>query len=204
MIQFLDLLLAGGILIYPLFLCAFMGTLIIFKKLVYWSKLTATFNSSEVETTYTYFAHKQFEEAKHVFENSKDPSLICLRHCIASKGRIQAQVLQSLAQQRLEYAKKYMRGLETVISVSPLLGILGTVIGIISSISVFSSNDAGLNSLDSQVMTAGLSKALITTALGLTISITGLVFYNLFNGKLDALKAKFERDLSAFESLTVK
>lgn len=189
----------GGVLIYPLLFCGALGFLVCLERLFFWIKAVSKFNTEEVEQVYTFLVHKQYEDAKAILESSDDPSLICLKHCISSKGRIHGPILQSLAQQKLDQSKKHLKALETIINVSPLLGILGTVIGIIGSVS--SLNTKATETFDSQVMISGLSQALLTTALGLIISISGLVAYGYFTSQLDRLKAKLERDLSAFESL---
>ncbi len=189
----------GGVLIYPLLFCGALGFLICLERLFFWLKAISKFNTEDVEQVYTFLVHKQYEDAKSILESSDDPSLICLLHCISSKGRIHGPILQSLAQQKIDQSKKHLKALETIINVSPLLGILGTVIGIIESVT--SLNTEASQAFDSQVMISGLSQALLTTALGLIISISCLVAYGYFTSQLDRLKAKLERDLSAFESL---
>ncbi len=199
MSDLLDIIYSGGLLVFPLIFCAFVGSVLSFERMVFWLKTTATYSTKDVEHIYTLLTHKQFDDVKELLEKSKDPSLFCLKHCLASKGRIHPQILQSLAQQRLDQARKSMGALETIITVSPLLGILGTVVGIITSVTSLDLNQT--QAFDSQVMIAGLSQALVTTALGLIISIVGLVIYGQFQTRLENLKSKFERDLSAFESL---
>lgn len=194
-----SLLASGGILVFPLILCALVGFVIIIERLYFWLKTISSYSTYEVEQVYTLMVHKQYDDAKEILESSNDPSLMCLRHCLASKGRIHSQILQSLAQQKLERAKKAMNALEAVISISPLIGILGTVFGIITSSSGLNMNTA--EAFDSQVLIAGLSEALVTTALGLIITILCLIAFSFFTSRIENLKAKLERDLSAFESL---
>ncbi|MCO5113236.1 MAG: MotA/TolQ/ExbB proton channel family protein [Bdellovibrionaceae bacterium] len=198
--EVLGFFIAGGILMWPLTLVFVIGVFVIIERSAYWKKLKSTYSTQDVELVYTYLTHKQHDLAKEVYSSSDDPSLKCLRHCLASKGRIHTQILQSLGQQLLDQSKKNFRLLETLITVSPLLGILGTVVGIILSIGSLSSQpDAAVP--DSQLMMAGLSQALITTAVGLVLSITFLLFYNHYISAYEKLKSKLERDLSALESL---
>lgn len=194
----LNLLFEGGPLVVPLFFISVLGLAVVLERLVYWNKLTQNYSSLDVEKTYTFLVHKQYDYAKEIFESSEDPSLLCLKHCFASKGKIHPQILKSLGYQFLDRSKKNLRLLETVITISPLIGILGTVFGIIVSIkSLGTMSDLS----DPKIMISGLSQALVTTALGLLISIVFFVFYNHFLSRHEALKAKLERDLSAFESL---
>lgn len=194
--QIIDILLEGGFIVWPLLLVMLTGFVIVIERFIFWKKISSTYSTESVEMVYTYLAHKQHDLAKEIYLSSEDPSLLCLKHCLASKGKIHPQILQSLGQQFLDKCKKYMRLLETVISVSPLLGILGTIVGII-----FSFKGLGANLNDTQTMMAGLAQALITTALGLVIAIVYLIFYNQFLHSYEKLKSKLERDLSAFESL---
>ncbi len=74
-----------------------------------------------------------------------------------------------------------MTVLDTMITVAPLLGILGTVIGIISSFKILGT--AGI--ADPKLVTAGIAQALITTATGLTISIVTVFPYNYFKSRIE-------------------
>lgn len=191
---------AGGLLMGPLTLVFIIGIFVILERFAYWSQIRKTYSTHDVELVYTYLSHKQHDLAKEVYVTSEDPSLKCLRHCFASKGRVHPQILHSLGQQLLDQSKKNLRLLETLISISPLLGILGTVVGIIVSLgSIMSDPQSGPP--DSQVMMGGLAQALITTAVGLLISIVFMLFYNHYINAYEKLKSKLERDLSAFESL---
>lgn len=194
------LFIEGGLLMWPLLLVTIVGIFLVCERLIYWKKLKQNFSTENVEKVYTYLSHRQSELAKELYLTSLDPSLICVKHCFASKGRLHPQVLKSLGQQLLDRSKKNLRLLETLITVSPLLGILGTVVGIIISVKELSSAENPALA-DPQIMMSGLSQALITTALGLLISIIFLIFYNHFVSAYENLKAKLERDLSAFESL---
>lgn len=196
----LGFFIAGGPLMWPLTLVLFVGVIIVTERFIYWIQLRNTYSTEDVERVYTYLTHKQHDLAKEIYTTSEDPSLKCLRHCFASKGKIHPQILQSLGQQLLDHSKKNLRLLETLISVSPLLGILGTVVGIIISMGNIGTSDPATIP-ESHLMMAGLSQALITSALGLVISISFLLFYNHYISAYERLKAKLERDLSAFESL---
>ncbi|MCL4151004.1 UNVERIFIED_CONTAM: hypothetical protein GTU68_023240 [Idotea baltica] len=96
-------------------------------------------------------------------------------------------------QVELNYASgrvfRNLRGIETIVAIAPLLGILGTVLGIIKS---FSALDLGRLSNPAAVG-AGLAEALITTAAGLIVAVPSLVIYNL-------LRSIGERHLSKIEA----
>lgn len=100
-----------------------------------------------------------------------------MKECIEESGR---QVVHEL--------EKYLNTLGTIASITPLLGLLGTVIGMIKVFAAIMANGVG----DPTVLAGGISQALITTATGLTIAIPTLMFYRYFRGRVDELVINME------------
>jgi biopolymer transport protein ExbB len=88
--------------------------------------------------------------------------------------------LESAAQAELPLLKRFNTVFETVISVAPLLGLLGTILGLIASFSSLRLGDLG--GTNSANVSAGVGEALISTATGLVVAIFTLLFANLFRG----------------------
>lgn len=88
--------------------------------------------------------------------------------------------LESAAQAEIPLLKRFNTVFETVISVAPLLGLLGTVLGLINSFASLRVGD--LSSTQTTGVTAGISEALISTASGLVVAIFTLLFANMFRG----------------------
>ncbi|HEY9640296.1 MAG TPA: MotA/TolQ/ExbB proton channel family protein [Coleofasciculaceae cyanobacterium] len=88
--------------------------------------------------------------------------------------------LESAAQAELPLLKRFNTVFDTVISVSPLLGLLGTILGLIASFASLKLGDIGGSSTTN--VTAGISEALISTASGLVVAIFTLLFANVFRG----------------------
>ena len=91
--------------------------------------------------------------------------------------------------------RRYMSILDTMITVAPLLGILGTVIGIINSFEMIGT--AGIE--DPRTVTAGIAQALITTAAGLSIAIIAVFPYNYFNSRVDNAARTIEKYATSLE-----
>lgn len=90
---------------------------------------------------------------------------------------------------------KYEKGLSTVriiASIAPLLGLLGTVVGVLSAFEAISKQGLG----DPSVFAGGISLALITTVGGLIVAIPHYIGYNYLIGMLDKLEAKFNTQMS--------
>lgn len=88
--------------------------------------------------------------------------------------------LESAAQAELPVLKRFNTVFETVIGIAPLLGLLGTILGLIGTFASLRIGDVGGSNTTG--VTAGISEALISTASGLTVAIFTLLFANLFRG----------------------
>lgn len=192
-----DFIQAGGPLMFPLIACSVIGLAIVLERIFYWFSFRSSFNPDLVESVYQHLSHNRTSEALKSIGASKDPSLICVKKCIEAHQVIKPLTLESLASQSLKPTRRFERALETIITIAPLLGILGTVLGIILSFQNTAPDGLG----NPSAMMAGLSQALITTALGLGISIVLLVFHNSFVKLSDTTREKLEEELSLFEEL---
>ena len=85
---------------------------------------------------------------------------------------------------------RFLTTLGTIASITPLLGLLGTVIGMIKVFTVITTMGLG----DPGILAEGISVALITTASGLTVAIPSLMFYRYFQGKIDELVITMEQE----------
>ena len=95
---------------------------------------------------------------------------------------------------------KYSNLFSTIITVSPLLGLLGTVLGLIDSFAFIKLGEAGTNA---QEVTGGISEALISTATGLIVAIITLIFSNYFNSLWKKQNAILNQYCGKFEMLYV-
>ena len=86
--------------------------------------------------------------------------------------------------------QKFLNTLGTIAAVSPLLGLLGTVLGMIKVFSVITNVGVG----NPGELAGGISQALITTAAGIAVAIPSLIFYRYFRGKVDALVVEMEQE----------
>ncbi len=88
--------------------------------------------------------------------------------------------LESATQAELPLLKKFNTVFETIVAVAPLLGLLGTILGLIRSFA--SLNVGGLGGVNTGLVTGGISEALVSTAAGMIVAIFTLLFANLFRG----------------------
>jgi len=86
--------------------------------------------------------------------------------------------------------ERYLNTLGTIAAVSPLLGLLGTVMGMIKVFAEIMAQGTG----NASALAGGISQALITTAAGLTVAIPALVMHRYFTGKIDAIVVELEQE----------
>jgi biopolymer transport protein ExbB len=96
---------------------------------------------------------------------------------------VMKEAIEEVGRQVVHDLERYLNTLGTIASISPLLGLLGTVIGMIKVFSVIVTAGVG----DPGVLAGGISEALITTATGLSVAIPSLMFHRYFSGLIDRL-----------------
>ncbi len=149
----------------------------------------------------------RIDEAAASCERSDGPvAAVILRglqrlRAMQAKGKPQPEIEAGVAKAMEEYAPKALGGLEKrlgtmvlIASISPLIGMTGTVTGMINSFSVM----AEAAGLDPGAVAGGISEALITTAAGLIIAIPGVVAYNMFQKKVEEWNVQLETSIADF------
>jgi biopolymer transport protein ExbB len=105
------------------------------------------------------------------------------------------RAMEAEADLTVQRMQRFMPVLDTMITVAPLLGILGTVIGIIDSFQMLGTSTIG----DPKLVTGGIAQALITTAAGLGISIVAVIPYNYFNSRINQAMHVMEKYATSLE-----
>ena len=111
----------------------------------------------------------------------------------AKRGRdIMKEAMEEAAAQVMHEMERYLTALGTIASISPLLGLLGTVVGMIKVFTALMSEGAG----NASVLAGGISQALITTAAGISVAIPALIFHRFFLRRVDELLVVLEQEAS--------
>ena len=103
---------------------------------------------------------------------------------------VMKESIEEIGRHEVHELERYLNSLGTVAAITPLLGLLGTVIGMIKVFSVITQEGVG----NPTVLSGGISEALITTAAGLSVAIPSLMFYRYFRGKVEELVVFMEQE----------
>jgi biopolymer transport protein ExbB len=171
----------GGTVMWLLLACSGVGFALVFERAFFWVLERRRVDLDELEGFFGRIHRGDREEASELASDADTEILHELNQAWDEGGAHSLIEAFDLAINRIEdRAHRYLYGLKTIVSVSPLLGILGTVLGIIQSFDVLGSAGAVANP---QAVGAGLAEALITTAFGLMIAVPGLIAHNYFKAK---------------------
>ena len=188
----LELIKAGGLIMWPILLCSVIALAIVAER--FWSLQVKRVTPKNLVAQVWQWDKVGELNKKRLLELrqgsplgrilvaglvNRNHSRLVMKESIEEVGRHVAHELE-----------RFLNTLGTIASVTPLLGLLGTVIGMIKVFAVITTQGVG----DPGVLAEGISQALITTAAGLTVAIPSLMFFRYFRGKVDELVMTMEQE----------
>ena len=191
----IDLFVKGGPIMYPLLICSIIALTVIIERAIFWIGEDHRRNQALVNDVLSLAEMGDWEAVRARIGDSKDFIVRILVAGILHREFSMSKAMETAASDEIDRMGQYLPILDTIITVSPLLGIFGTVIGIILSFEMLGS--AGIE--EPQAVTAGIAQALITTASGLGIAILSLFPYNYFNSRMEKATATIEKYATSLE-----
>lgn len=192
----LDLFLRGGPVMWPLLLALLAALVVIVERSLWWWNLRRSRQSTALQQCFEAIAAGKFERAAQITSAARDPFLATVHEGLSNAHSSLLGAMQLRATDALDQAERLHWVLGTLITLAPLLGLLGTVTGIMHSF-----NFVGDEQLAPTKVSGGIAEALIATAGGLGIAILALVPYNYFNRCLSRLRSRLERTINHVELL---
>lgn len=172
----------GGFVMWPLLMCSIASLSCILERLFYWSVID-WHNKNTLEIIFEKLKKYPHDLIKFLKKNNSYPLARILIKANDYKNQDPESFHLALTygiQSSIKDIKKFDNLFSTVITVSPLLGLLGTILGLIKSFSLLDLVKGDINSIG---VTGGISEALVSTAVGLIVAIFTLLFANYFKSK---------------------
>jgi biopolymer transport protein ExbB len=191
----LHIFISGGPVMYPLLACSIIVMTVIIERIIFWIGMDKKRNKALVDEVLDLCRTGSWETIRVNTKGSKDYIIRILISGILHRDFSMAKAMESAAAEEINRMQKYMAVIDTMITVAPLLGIFGTVIGIILSFEVMGSS--GIE--HPHAVTAGIAQALITTAAGLGIAILSVFPYNYFNSRIEKAALDIEKYATSLE-----
>lgn len=184
---------------WPLLVCSMVTVAVVIERAIFWMKEILTKDQKQINRTFELTEAGDFETVIKEAENTKCMTCRILTTGLAHRNYGLVENLEAAADIEIAAMKRGLSILDTIITLAPLVGILGTVGGIISSFDLLGA--AGIE--DPKAVTGGIAQALITTAAGLTVAIITLLPHNAFVRKVEKLTHFLEK-MCSYYTVTVQ
>lgn len=181
----------GGFIMYPLLLCSILGLAIVIERAIALQRRKVIVPEI-VNVLDNIKGPDDVGLALSICERHEGPFASIIRTGLESRHLPKDEIKEVLNDQGRQEVRNLERGmviLETIAGIAPLLGLLGTVIGILKVFNVISEVGVG----QATALSGGISEALITTIVGLSIGIPAVVVYNYFTNKAEDLILEIEK-----------
>lgn len=188
--------LEGGWVMWPILATFFLALCVILDRMVWWLRLQSTLQTAKQEQARTAIGTGDFSGAWRLTQNTADPYLKNLAEGITHARTSMLAAMQLDATHLIEKSEARMWVISTLITLAPLLGLFGTVVGIMGSFSF-----VGDEQLAATKVSGGIAEALIATACGIAIAILCLLPYNFFRKRVAILRGSLERWINHTELL---
>ena len=186
--ELFELFIKGGYVMYPLLLCSFIAVIIFVERLRFYRSMLDDVNALR-ETIIPLVQQSNWKGLQALKETSKGMAT----HVIAEAARggnnkeQQEKLLEAAAISESAKLRQYLNYIESIVTMAPLLGLLGTVTGMIGSFSVLSISEG-----QPFAITGGVGEALIATATGLIVAIIALILHTYLVQQQDILISQIE------------
>ena len=193
----INYLTAGGWFMLPLLICSVLLISIVIERIWFLQKrlvspegLLRTFINHSKDQSIT------IQQQDSYVESSSLGELLVTAYRFKDKPRniVEDKVVEASSNVRMKLERN-LNMLGIIASISPLLGLLGTVVGMIT---VFANINLVDGSSNSDLLASGISEALITTAFGLLVAVPGLIFYKYFSARVNLHMLNMQNELSKF------
>jgi len=194
-----DWLHAGGPVMYILLACSVVSVTITIERLIFFARDRARRSEKQIEQLVRLLSEGNLVKAGELAKQSRDPVVRIARFALAHPEESAEAALKIGAGPEIRRLRKFLRIHDTIITFAPLLGILGTVLGIIVTFDVIGASGGGGDVNNPIEVTGGIAQALLTTAAGLVVAILSLLPYNYFSARVEDRVVEMEAHLTSIE-----
>ena len=180
---------AGGFIMWPMLLAAVVTVAVVAERVLWWSRESVRRDRARLEQIFTALEAGDITRATSLAKDSVDPVVRMIWHGLNHHHASLQGALQVAAGAELQRAGRFLVTLDTLVTLAPLLGLLGTVAGIFRTFVALGGQV--LESAMGQI-TGGIGEALIATMCGLAIAIVALIPFNYFNQRVARLQFELE------------
>ncbi len=190
-----QIFLKGGPLMWPILFCSILALAIIIERIWYLWRIqidTHQFLNRILER----MKRHQIKEALEICEKKQNPISRILKAGILKYDRGRQQIKEAIEDAVLyeePHLERNMTALATIAHISPLLGLLGTVVGMVRCFQIIQTKSTALQVVSPGDLAGGIWEALLTTVAGLVVAIPAFVVYNYLVSRINSFILEMER-----------
>ncbi len=197
MVEILDVLMRGGWMMIPIILCSIVALTVTIERT--WAFRALGLGRS-ANRMIKLAEQGKFSDALTFAEQKSSPTLNVLAAGIVHRTDQPAITMEAAGIREISLLKRGLSILDTIITLGPLLGLLGTIIGMIGSFGIMSESGLG----NPHAVTGGVAEALICTAAGIFVAVVTLIPYNYFLSRVEQETEQIEQYATVLQSILTK
>jgi biopolymer transport protein ExbB len=187
----------GGVLVIPIFLCSVVALAIFCERLIRFALMRSR-GAGLAEKVADLLKKGDDKKAIDLANESRSPMGRILVQAMAARDgdrEILETVIVNATDEEVRYLSAYTQALATIGNIAPILGLLGTVIGMIKAFMVIQQMGGKVNA---SVLAGGIWEAMLTTALGLAVALPTMVAHSYLISKIDTYEARLQKGSVTF------
>jgi biopolymer transport protein ExbB len=177
----------GGPIMWPILIVSIIGLTVVIERILWWTGRWFRRDPKRIEKVFTAIENHDVPEASRLSRGSRDPVLRMMWNGLNHQHASLQGALQVAAGIEIKRAGRFLVVMDTLVTLAPLLGLLGTITGLIRSFSFLGNEELAV-----QAVTGGIAEALIATACGLGIAIFALIPFNFFTSRVSNLEFELQ------------
>ena len=184
---FVDNFRKGGPIMWPILMVSLTALAVVLERIFWWLGRWMRRDPKRIEKVFTAIEVGDVAEASKLSRDSRDPVLRMMWNGLNHQHASLQGALQVAAGIEIKRAGRFLVVMDTLVTLAPLLGLLGTITGLMKSFSFLGNEELAV-----QAVTGGIAEALIATACGLAIAIFSLVPFNFFTSRVSNLEFELQ------------
>ena len=184
---FIDKFNQGGPVMWPILIVSIVGLTVVIERVFWWTGRWFRRDPKRIEKVFTAIEVGDVAEASRLSRDSRDPVLRMMWNGLNHQHASLQGALQVAAGIEIKRAGRFLVVMDTLVTLAPLLGLLGTVTGLIKAFGALGNEEIAV-----VAVTGGIAEALIATACGLGIAIFSLIPFNFFTSRVSNLEFELQ------------
>ncbi|HEV2840718.1 MAG TPA: MotA/TolQ/ExbB proton channel family protein [Chthoniobacterales bacterium] len=185
--KLVDNFIKGGPIMWPILLVSITAIAVVLERVFWWLFRWMRRDPKRIEKVFTAIESGDIAEASRLSRGSRDPVLRMIWNGLNHQHASLQGALQVAAGIEIKRAGRFLVVMDTLVTLAPLLGLLGTITGLMKSFSFLGNEELAV-----QAVTGGIAEALIATAAGLGIAIFALIPFNFFTSRVSNLEFELQ------------